>query len=223
MCRPNYASLVFGERLTGYDPQVLTLYGEGSHAKIAEHWGHRVRLPIPVTLPYSTWYVPEDTDPAEVEMETRDLDIAAAIPFECIWSQGPHARFQPNGDKFYGYEELPTERDFREAQVKLDAEIGTLSALFQWLMKAAQIWETYSIFAPSEQEIQTQTRSAYTRGFPYNNPPHAYTIESELRKLTGMRLGPSWSSSEQMIEDYLVVARHGNIVPDGWRDRFDLK
>ncbi len=112
MCRPLWACWVNGH--------AYTVRGEGSHEKLIAPALLEVIMagdgPLPTTF------------------------RGNHHPFECRWPTERVARFQPQGDRFYAFEDLPTRRQFDMAQAALDADMGDWEKLRDWVLAAAKLY-----------------------------------------------------------------------------------
>lgn len=122
MCRPLWSCWVNG--------RAYSVPGEGSHEDIAKH-----RY---ATIPPRPLRFPSDGELMEIVVES--VDAIMMHPFECRWPTERKARFQPQGDRFYALEDVPTKHQFDMAQEQLDRDIGTPDKMRDWVLAAANLY-----------------------------------------------------------------------------------
>ena len=147
MCRPLWACWVNGE--------AYTAKGEGSHSEIAKY--RYVKLPASNVRGYVRGAVIE----IDAGVETVEINPATMHPFEARWTTERGARFQPQGDRFYAFEDLPTRKQFDMAQAAMDADMGTPDKLRDWVLAAAKLYGEAELAVVQGNEVALTTMRAY--------------------------------------------------------------
>lgn len=152
MCRPLWACWVNG--------QSYTVRGEGSHQMIAASLKGKT---VPAGHRLQGWPL-------------CPASVAWMHPFECRWPSERIAKFQPQGDRFYEYVNLPTKHQFDMAQEALDRDIGNWEKLRDWILAAAELYGKTELLPQTVTEV-----SIFSRGLTYTEPLYI-AVNRVLRK-----------------------------------------
>ena len=165
MCRPNWGALILSEQLLGTETVVYTKRCEGSHREILDKViGHTgLFSSIYLTKDNILYEAYHDYDSHKeigmLPLNRKTIDIKEnTIPMECIWSKEPAVKFQPNVNKFYSSDEIPSKKDFQKTQEVFDSEMGTTSKLLDWLRCCSEIYDSDSFWTGSFESLREFSR-----------------------------------------------------------------
>ena len=189
MCRPNYSQWVIPSRyVQDGEPVVFAIQGEGSHSHIMHKEklepGRRLMIGRPLGGDGIIFSDDGPTIASTITCSAAIIDITAEklLPMECIWSESPEIKLQPNTNRFYGRHELPTEKDWNAAQRKLDEDIGDIHLLANWLVDACKLYFKEGDYASVYPNLSTSKLN----WVDFMNPGvENYSVIGELCKLMG--------------------------------------
>ena len=131
MCRPLWAAWVGCE-------SIFSRAGEGSH--------HTLHQMLDGECSLADWAISPDkpssisaTDVANSILRS-EVVCNRAHPFEAVWTQKREAQWQPNTNRFYGFDDVPTRKHFALAQERFEKDMGTPDLLRDWVMAGAKLY-----------------------------------------------------------------------------------
>lgn len=137
MCRPLWSCWVQGRSAHRTVSAMACPKGEGSHGALA-------RYDVTITSgshgkrPNGDVVIEKGPPGAPVErwLPNPEKDH----PFECIWTRERTVKFQPQGDRFYGLDDLPTREHFDAACDLFEQQMGNWERLRDWVLAAAKLY-----------------------------------------------------------------------------------
>ncbi len=137
MCRPLWAAWVSAQG-------VMSEAGEGSHRELRESLERECAQHGGAIVPCNQYRYATSQMSRQMLLGTMYLGDAGhpekSHPFEAVWTQKREAQWQPNTNRFYSHDDMPTRKHFDLAQERFEKDMGTPDLLRDWVLAGAKLF-----------------------------------------------------------------------------------